>query len=136
MDKQFRRAEFNAMAKKILELWHKQKQEGKEVKTYFVKNDIKSVAIYGMTQTAVILQKELVDAGIRIVCGIDRNAKTGGTGIISKKPSDLQAVDIIGKVDAIIVTPVYDFSAIYDLLYEKVGDKVPILGLDEILCEI
>lgn len=134
--KQYKRAEFNIAAKKQLELWFKQKQSGKHLNLYFQQHNISRVAIYGMTQIGVILYHELNRIEVETICAIDRSGKTGGLDIASIKPEKLALSDLEGKIDAIIVTPIYEFSSIYDLLYKIVGDQIPVLGLDEILYEI
>lgn len=54
--------------------WLKMKQDDKTIADYFVKNDYKHVAVYGMNDFAYALIKELKKLNIEIAFCIDRNA--------------------------------------------------------------
>lgn len=125
---QFQRAESSDASKAVLLLWLKHKAHGHKLSAYFTEHNMKTIAIYGMAEAGILLYRELKNDGIHIACGIDRSSRYVCDDLNIIKPDEFT-----GNVDAVIVTPVYYFSEIYDLFHDKFKGAIPILGMDEIL---
>nr|WP_300816393.1 hypothetical protein [uncultured Acetatifactor sp.] len=113
----------------LLNQWLKIKQDNKQIIDYFHMKKIHAIAIYGMSYVGERLYEELKDSDIEISYGID------------KKWSEIYAdIDVISpeeelpETDAIIVTPIFFFDEIKDILSSKV--KCPIISLEDILYEL
>ncbi|MEZ3424974.1 MAG: hypothetical protein K1W39_14880 [Lachnospiraceae bacterium] len=109
--------------------WLRLKQEGKTLEKYFLDNNYKSIAIYGMGEVGNRLYYELKDSNINIEYAIDKNA-----GFIS---DDLEIKDIdddLTGVDAIIVTATFAFDEIIKDIEDKVS--FPIISLEDVIYEI
>lgn len=123
------------MSDKHLELfllmneWMKRKQEGKHVKQYFEKNNYKSIALYGLSHIGERLLEELKDSGVEVKYAIDKNAESIYTDIEVYSPDEK-----LPEVDVIVVTAVYFFDEIYNILIDKV--TCPIVSFEDILYEI
>ena len=109
--------------------WLMVKQEGKSITEYFVKNSYKSIAVYGLSYVGERVLDELKDSGIEVKYGIDQNAESIFSDIEVYLPEDE-----LPEVDAIIVTPVYFFDEIYEMLSDKV--RCPIISMQDILQDI
>lgn len=113
----------------MLNQWLVLKQEGKSLTEYFVNNNYKSIAIYGMGEMGNRLYDELKNSEIEVKYAIDKNA----AGTYSE-------VDVIEKdedfpeVDAIVVAATFAFEAIQEELNEKVD--WPIISLEDVVYEI
>lgn len=113
----------------MMNQWVLVKQEGKNLASYFEKNNYRKIAVYGMSYAGERLLNELKGSGIEVAYGIDQNAD----GIYS----DIKIVtkeDVLEPVDAIVVTPIFFFQEIEKDLSEKVD--CPILSLEDILYEV
>lgn len=130
-NREYIKGESNYESEKLLIFWMDKKRKEKDIAFYLKKKGIERIAIYGMAWMGVLLFYELKDTDITVVCGIDRIKKDLNTNLEILRPEEF---DI--DVDAIIVTPIYYFSDIYDILVKKVGKKTKILGLDEIIYNI
>ena len=109
--------------------WLITKQEKKSIIEYFHKNNIENIAIYGMSYIGERLFDELKDSDIKVKYAIDKNADNIYADIDVVLPSEKMPV-----VDAIIVTPVYYFYEIYEMLSSKVNYKI--ISLEDLLYEI
>lgn len=109
--------------------WLITKQEGKSITEYFNKNSYKSIAVYGLSYVGERVLDELKDSGIEVKYGIDKNAKSIFSDIEVYLPEDE-----LPEVDAIIVTPVYFFDEIYEMLSDIVS--CPIISMQDILQDI
>lgn len=113
----------------LMNQWVKIKQEGKNLSSYFEKNQYKKIAIYGMSYVGETLLDELKGGEIEVAYGIDKNA----SGVYA----DLDIVsveDTLEEVDAIVVTAITFFDEIEEKLSEKVS--CPVLSLEDILYEV
>lgn len=130
-----REKEFYEVSKKLLELWLKKILTGRTIDSYFSEKGIKKIAIYGMSQTGYLLYKHLEDTEISVEFVIDRSGKDCGLDVRVYLPDAVDLKLCEGVVDAIIVAPIYYFSEIYDMLNVSLNNQIPIIGLDEVLCE-
>lgn len=113
----------------LLNQWLITKQEGKSIVDFFHRESIKSIAIYGMSYVGERLYDELKDTDIEVKYAIDKNADVIYADIDIVTPDDE-----LELVDAIIVTPVFYFESISEMLEQKT--KIPILSLEDILYEV
>lgn len=104
---------------KLYDQWFATKQEGKTVADYLKSEDIKTVAIYGMSFIGQRLYEELRDTGIEVKYGIDKNWDKIYVDVDMISPED-----DLEEVDAIIVTAFYFFNEIEDSLMEKTDSRI------------
>ena len=114
---------------KLYDQWLQTKQEGKSMVEYFHQNHINSIAVYGMSFVGQRLYEELKDSDITISYAVDKNA----AGIYADVDI-LTPDDDLPQTDAIVVTAVYFFNEIEELLEEKTTAKI--LSLEDILYEM
>lgn len=113
----------------MMNQWVKVKQEGKNLSSFFEKNNYKKVAIYGMGYVGETLLEELKDTGIEVAYGIDRRVFSSHADIRIVPPDGLP-----GCVDAIVVTAIDSFDEIEEMLSEKV--ECPIVSIEDIVFEV
>lgn len=101
-------------------------QEGKTLVEYFKNNNYKTVAIYGMKELGERLVDELRDSDIKVCYAIDKNANQIYSDIDIVTPDDE-----LEPVDVIVVTAIYYFYEIEEMLNEKVD--YPVVSLEDIL---
>lgn len=112
----------------ILDAWMKIKEENREIESYFIENDIKTIAIYGMGKMGKHLVASLEGTSIEVAYGIDRN-----TGVAS--PIKCYGIDEEWpEVDAIVVTVTFDFDNIEALIRRKAC--VEIIPLDTVIYDV
>ena len=108
--------------------WMQICQEGRTLAEYFKRNNYKTVAIYGMKELGERLLDELKDSGITVKYAIDKNADEIYTDVDIVTPEER-----LEPVDVIVVTAIYYFDEIADMLSEKVD--YPVVSLEDILYE-
>lgn len=107
----------------------KNKTGRKKVEDYFYRNRIKTIAIYGMSYIGERLFEELKNTDIEIKYAIDKNNESIYVDI------DVLSVDeVLPKVDAIIVTPVYFFDEIKDMLQKKTVCRI--ISLEDVIYKL
>lgn len=104
-------------------------QQGKSVVDFFEQNHYKSIAIYGMKEFGERLYDELKSSDITVKYVIDKNIDGIYTDIDVVTPDDK-----LRPVDVIVVTAIYYFDEIEEMLYKKVN--FPIVSLEDVLYEI
>ena len=111
---------------RILEVWMCNVENGKKIENYFHYNHYNQIALYGMGKMANHVIKELENSDIKIAYAIDRNPH-GNTKfpIISSNEKEFPIVD------AIIVTPTYDFINIERDLSRRLD--IPVIPLNEVI---
>lgn len=113
----------------MLNQWVVLKQEGKSLEKYFVDNNYKTIAIYGMGEMGKRLYDELKDTSVQVKYIVDQDA--AGTY------SELQVIDKeeeLEEVDVIVVTAIFAFDEIEGELNEKVD--FPIVSLEDVVYEL
>ncbi len=113
----------------LLNQWLILKQEGKNLEQYFVDHDYQTIAIYGMGELGSRLCDELNGSSIEIAYAIDKNAEWTN--------SELKVCGIddeLQTVDAVVVTAVFAFDEIEEMLADKI--ECPIISLSEIVFEL
>ena len=113
----------------LMNQWARIKQEGNGLEAYFIKNNYKRIAVYGMSYVGVRFVKELKDSEVEIVYGIDKNADN-----IHSEIKMVTMDDELLSVDAVIVTLLAEFDEVCSLLEKKVN--CPIIAIEDIVNEI
>lgn len=111
---------------KLLNQWMILKNNGNSLKSNLEKYGYKTIAIYGMGEIGNRLYEDLKNTGVNVLYAIDKEA--------GSKYSEIEVVtteDILKEVDAIIVTPVFDFNKIEEELSDKTSIKI--ISLEDIL---
>ena len=96
---------------RVLHQWMLLKERNCNIGEYLYRKGIRKVAIYGLGMLGLHLVKELEDSSVEIIYGIDRAAEAMHQSFPVVIPGEM-----IGMVDAVIVTPVYAFDEIYTVL--------------------
>lgn len=109
--------------------WLRVRQEGKTLVEYFEKQGYKTVAIYGMKELGERLYDELQGSDITVKYIIDKNAD-----LIYADVDVITPDEELEPVDVIVVTAIYFFDEIEEMLSEKVD--YPIVSLEDILYEV
>lgn len=110
----------------LLVEWLMLKQRGKNLESYFIEKNYKSIAIYGMKELGERLYDELKETNIEVRYAIDKNADS----IISDL--DVRTLDDpLDKVDVIVVSAIHYFDDIEEEL-ENIVD-CDIVSLEEVV---
>ena len=112
----------------VMNQWTNVKQANRNLEEYFLKNELRKIAIYGMGLMGQQLIKELKDSSIETAYGIDRNSD----GIVS----GIKVVTMdeeLADVDAVVVTVLKEFDEIRDALTKKLNGSV--VAIEDILNE-
>ena len=104
------------------------REEGKGIYDYLLKYGVKTVAVYGMGRLGKHLIHELSGSGIEIKYIIDRRSK------INHPEYQIKSIEgELEKVDAVIITPIWDFDQIYEELSSKMQGRF--FSLEELIME-
>lgn len=110
----------------LLDTWLLNRNNEKKISDYLEKKGIQRVAIYGMGYVGKKLYEELSDEHIEIAYLIDKNKNIHIDDKFIKSPDE--ELDL---VDAIIVTAIYDFEEVRDMMEERCSS--PIISLSDII---
>lgn len=113
----------------VLNEWMKLKQEGKKIETFLSENHYQRIAIYGMGELGNRLYEELQESEIQVCFAIDQYGDL--------RYSELDVYDLnedFPHVDAIIVTPVFDYPHIESILREKTTSDI--ISLKDVIAMI
>ena len=113
----------------MMNQWVKVKQEDKNISEYFEENNIKRIAIYGMSYVGERLIEELKVSNIEVAYGIDREAKA-----LNMDVEVVTLDDDLKEVDAVVVTAITFYEEIAEKLEKKL--KCPVISLEDILYEV
>ena len=113
----------------VFDRWLQIRQEGRTLAEYFMKHNYKTVAIYGMKELGERLIDELKDSDITVDYAIDKSADEIYADVDIVTPDDE-----LEPVDVIVVTAIYYFDEIADMLSEKVD--YPVVSLEDIVYEL
>lgn len=116
----------------LLNMWMENREKGKSIVEFFVKNGIKSFAIYGAGELSERFYQEIKDEkSIEIEFYIDRK----------KGEKENVLIYDIGQlanqqIDTIIITPVYDIESIINRLDENKIIYNRVISLKEIILAV
>lgn len=115
--------------------WLMNKNENKDMSKYFEENKIKTIAIYGMGSMGELFYEDIKKTNVEVAYFIDKNADELYYGLDDISVVNLDGISDQKKVDAIIVTPVFDFDKISDDL-EEAGADAEIISLEDVIYEM
>lgn len=110
----------------VLIAWLHMIHDKGNVKEYFVKNEYKTIAIYGMKELGECLYDELKVTDIEVRYVIDTNTQLFYDGVKIVSPNEN-----LENVDVIVVTAVYYYEEIKRKLNKKVN--CPIVSLLDVV---
>lgn len=110
--------------------WLSVMEEGRNISDYLKEKGYYKVAIYGAQDTGWHLAKQLQKTEIELKYIIDRSVFSGRLNAFPIYRPD----DQLPEVDAIIVTPVWDYQNIKEKLLKKVSCQI--ISLQEIIEEM
>jgi hypothetical protein len=113
----------------LINQWLILKNNNKSIVNYLISQGYQSVAIYGMGELGNRLYEELVNSDIEVKYAIDQLPESSF--------SELKFIELsedIEPVDAIIVTPVFDFEEIEKNISEIVD--YPVISLEDVVFEM
>lgn len=96
--------------------------------------EINSIAIYGQGSMGRMLYDQLKGSNTYVAFFIDKNEETGQSNIENIPVKNIEMIKTAENVDAIIVTPVYDFESIREDI-EKNGVNTRIISLEDLVYE-
>ncbi|MBQ4068842.1 MAG: hypothetical protein IJC76_06285 [Lachnospiraceae bacterium] len=111
--------------------WLMNKNEGKSAASYFAENNIKSIAVYGMGTLGELFYNEIKGTDVKVSYFIDKNADTLYYGLDDIAVVGLGDISNQDAVDAIIVTPIFDFDAIEGDLWEVTD--ISLVSLEDVI---
>lgn len=117
---------------KLLSQWLKNKAQNMKITDYLMKNGIKTVAIYGIGEVGQLLYEELKGEQVQVSYLIESVGGNAIEGRYGKKVVGIKEIVFQENVDAIIVTPVYNFVDIYNSLIDENVESI-ILSLEDII---
>lgn len=112
----------------VLEQWMKLRECGGSTERYFLEHGYHRIGIYGIAHLGNHLIAELKKSEIEVVYGIDRRAD-----LLYAEVPVYGMDDEWERTDAIIVTPVYDYSNIKKELDKK--GNYTVISLEEVVSE-
>ncbi len=114
----------------VLNQWLKDIHDGKFPEEWFVRNEYKTVAIYGFAELGMRFYEEMKsNTKVEVVYIIDRNSLNIASDLEIYSPDD-----ILPEVDVIVVTPVHVFASIDKMLRKKV--KCPVVSLEDVIYDL
>lgn len=115
---------------RLLAQWVNLKQDKKELKRYFIENNFKRIAVYGVSYVGKCLIHELRNTEIEVAYVIDQ---WGDAIDLEEQIRLVHPDDEMELVDAVIVTSVYYFEQIEKKMQEKID--CPIISISDIVFE-
>lgn len=112
----------------LMERWLTLHEEGKTIPRILKERGISTIALYGLGKIGKHVAWELKDSEVTILYAIDRIVSGMYDEIPVKKVDESFPI-----VDAVIVTAVYDFEEIEEMLKNRID--CPVISLEEILYE-
>lgn len=106
--------------------WLLLKQRGADFSSFFTDKGIRTIAVYGIHYMGERLYDELRDSKVKIIYAVDRNYKEAQWEIPVFHPDT-----VLPAVDAVVITPVFDFLEIRDKLSEKLN--CPMFFIEDVL---
>lgn len=121
----------------IIEQWLKNKIEKKEISEYLLNDNIHTVIIYGAGKLGEMLYDDLCNyQAIRVECFIDKYADSLYYGIDDMDILNLNELEQIQPVDAIIITPYLEFENIVRSLQSRIKFQTKYIAFDEIIWKV
>lgn len=112
----------------LLNQWLRLKQENKSLEAFFIENQYKTAAIYGMGELGNRLYDELKNSSVQVKYAIDENTAGAYSEIDVIRPED-----DFPEVDVIVVTAVFAYSEIEKKLSARTG--ILVVSLEDVVYE-
>lgn len=112
-----------------LNQWLNIKQCGKSIEKYFVENNYKTIAIYGMGEMGNRLYEDLKNSGVTVKYAIDKKADETFSEV-----EVLSLEDELPEVDVIVVSAIFAFEEIEKDITEVCN--IPVVSLEDVLYDV
>jgi hypothetical protein len=129
--KEKKRAEKFKSYYNLLCQWITKHSENKNVSEYFIENNMKNIVIYGRGMIGEMLYTELKNYNINILYFIDENSSMY-IDIDNIPTKGLNELSDNEKIDAIVITPIFAYNEIYDILNE-IYSNTKIISIEDII---
>ncbi len=116
----------------MLNQWLCIKQENRNLAEYFIKNNYNRVAVYGLGEMGKRLMEELKDTEIEVVYGIDKDIDGTLCDITVYSLEDIE--HITERADVVVVTAVFAYEEIKDMICEKLDAEM--ISLEDVVLEV
>lgn len=116
-------------ARQLLDNWLVLTEHGIKIEEYFHKKNIHTTAVYGYGDIGNHLVAQLMGTDIEVKYIIDRRPCNTPGGIKWCSPSEQ-----FSDVDAVVVTPVWEYSKIAEILQSKVSGQI--ISVEDIVYEL
>lgn len=113
----------------VAEKWIRMKQMGKKFEDFFDKNNIRTIAIYGLGYLGRDLYTELNQSNVCIKYIIDKNAEN-----LDKCFNLIKPGEEMEGIDLILVTVIANYESLCQSL--KTQYKFPLMNIDDIITEL
>ncbi|HNP69438.1 MAG TPA: hypothetical protein PKH16_16140 [Aequorivita sp.] len=110
--------------------WMVLRNKGRILSEYFMNRNLKNVAIFGLGKLGICLYEELKNSDINIKYAIDINAANFSYLELKVVSPETQ----LEAVDAIIVTPFFEYQKIVDELRKNTSYKI--VNLEDVISSI
>lgn len=117
----------------LVSQWIVNKNQNKDISKYFIENDIKTIAIYGMGTLGELFFEDIKNTNVKVRYFIDKNVDELYYGLDGISVVGIDDIENQKTVDAIIVTPVFDYESILEDL-QNIDTKI--ISLEDIIYEI
>lgn len=98
---------------------------GGSIDQYFLQHGYRKIMIYGYGYIGKLLTQALSDTGIEVAAIMDKSASSDEMDTV------IGADSSIPDVDCIVVTPVFYFDTIYNMLSEKTN--IPVISIQSVV---
>lgn len=98
--------------------WMEGKAAGNSIEEELLKKNVHNVAIYGMGKIGKLVYDELKDSSVQVMCMIDRSPSLSpewGTTVLATPDETAKYIN----ADAVLVTSIASYQAIFNFLREK-----------------
>ena len=103
----------------ITNQWLQNHLDNKSIRDYFTTNHYENIAIYGMGTLGELLYSEIRNSDVKVKAFIDRNVQEKYENADGILISGLDEIKELKNLDAIIITPIFDYNEIEKELKEK-----------------
>jgi hypothetical protein len=115
--------------------WILNKLERKEIGKYFEDNQLNTIAIYGFGSMGDMFYEEIKNSNVKVAYIIDKKAEGLSYDMGETKVIGLNEISEQEPVDAIIITPIYDYDAILADL-DEMNDSTQVISLEDIIFDL
>lgn len=122
------------MSEDTLRRWLENRNQNKLIGDFLVENDYKNIVIYGAGDMGHLLYDEIKNAGIRILCFVDKNAETINQ-VDAIPVITFEHLEYDDRIDIVIVSTVKIQDSIISLFAERMP-MLPTISLRDIVYQI